>query len=401
MAGSLRQVGDNVWELRVVLGRDADGRVRHRYARVRGTKRVAARALEDLTAEVRSAAEPVVEARSPWDSETTLNAAFEAWKQNGWQDLSPSTVRRYESIWSVHVADSIGKTCISKLGSYELEAYFRRLKTAGLAESTVRQTRAILNRTCRLARRWSGGVLPNPVADTELPSWNLHESGDVRAPEHSEVLAVLAAAEDEDVRVATFMRVVTATGTRRGEACAVRWSDVDFEQATVVVDESIVAATGGAIVKAPKTRASVRRLTVDAGTLSALRRLREEQVALAGACDRDLGVAAFVFSFAPAGEVPPYPDVMSHAFDRIRKRAGVSKEVHLHSLRHFQATAIDGVVSERQKQARLGWATVQMARHYTDAVGEEDRKASDHVGDLLDGASARQHAQTPGGEAPP
>ena len=90
---------------------------------------------------------------------------------------------------------------------------------------------------------------------------------------------------------------------------------------------------------------------------------------------------------------------MSHAFDRIRKRAGVSKELHLHSLRHFQATAIDGVVSERQKQARLGWATVQMARHYTDAVGEEDRKASEHVGRLLDAACLPQDAQAPGGMA--
>jgi integrase len=399
MAGSLRQVGDNVWELRVFLGRDANGRVRHRYARVRGTKRVATRALEDLIAEVRNVAEPVVEAKSPWGSETTLNAAFDAWKQNGWQDLSPSTVRRYEGIWSVHVADSIGKTRISKLGSYELEAYFRRLKTAGLAESSVRQTRAILNRTCRLARRWSGGILPNPVADTELPSWNLEERGEVRAPEHAEVLGILAAAEHEDLRVATFMRLVTATGMRRGEACALRWSDVDDERATVVVDESIVSAAGGAIVKAPKTRASVRRLTIDAGTLSALRRLRREQAALAEACDRHLGMAAFVFSFAPGGEAPPHPDGMSHAFDRIRKRAGVSKELHLHSLRHFQATAIDGVVSERQKQARLGWATVQMARHYTDAVGEEDRKASEHVGRLLDAACLPQDAQAPGGMA--
>jgi hypothetical protein len=30
MAGSLRQVGENVWELRVFLGRDANERVCHR-----------------------------------------------------------------------------------------------------------------------------------------------------------------------------------------------------------------------------------------------------------------------------------------------------------------------------------------------------------------------------------
>ncbi len=213
------------------------------------------------------------------------------------------------------------------------------------------------------------------------------------------MLRILAAAKDEDVRVATFIRVVTATGMRRGEACALRWSDIDFEHATAVVDESVVAAAGGAIVKPPKTRASIRKLSLDAGTVSALRRLLGEQATLANACDRDLDAAAFVFSFAPGGETPPYPDVMSHSFDRIRRHAGVSNEVHLHSLRHFQATAIDGVVSERQKQARLGWATVHMARHYTDAVDEEDRKASEHVGRLLDAASAPQNGQSPGGKA--
>jgi len=232
-----------------------------------------------------------------------------------------------------------------------------------------------------------------------LPNWNLDERRGVRAPEQSEVLRILAAAKDEDVRVATFIRVVTATGMRRGEACALRWSDIDFEHATAVVDESVVAAAGGAIVKPPKTRASIRKLSLDAGTVSALRRLLGEQATLANACDRDLDAAAFVFSFAPGGETPPYPDVMSHSFDRIRRHAGVSNEVHLHSLRHFQATAIDGVVSERQKQARLGWATVHMARHYTDAVDEEDRKASEHVGRLLDAASAPQNGQSPGGKA--
>jgi hypothetical protein len=31
---------------------------------------------------------------------TTINAAIERWKRNGWQDLSPSTTRRYSSIWT-------------------------------------------------------------------------------------------------------------------------------------------------------------------------------------------------------------------------------------------------------------------------------------------------------------
>jgi integrase len=76
---------------------------------------------------------------------------------------------------------------------------------------------------------------------------------------------------------------------------------------------------------------------------------------------------------------------MSHAFGRIRASAGVPSDVHLHSLRHFQATALDPIISEAQKQTRLGWSTVHMARHYTDGLDAEDRRAADHMGTLLAG----------------
>ncbi|MGH9171151.1 MAG: tyrosine-type recombinase/integrase, partial [Acidimicrobiales bacterium] len=290
----------------------------------------------------------------------------------------------YDGIWSVQVAPAIGNKRIAEIGPYEIERFFRKLKASGLAEATVRQTRAVLNRTCRLARRWSGGKLPNPVAETELPSWAMGDSEQVRAPSAEEVQALLRAAKTADPRFAAFLRVVTATGMRRGEACGLRWSDVDVNKRTLTVDESVVAAKGGAVVKSPKTRASIRTVAVDAGTVAALNQLRDEQASLAQACALSLPSNGFVFSFEPGGSVPPYPDVMSHAFSKLRKQAGVASEIHLHSLRHFQATAIDAIVSERQKQARLGWATVHMARHYTDAVEEEDHKAAEHIGRVLD-----------------
>jgi hypothetical protein len=54
-------------------------------------------------------------------------------------------------------------------------------------------------------------------------------------------------------------------------------------------------------------------------------------------------------------------------------------------LGHFHATLLDPIVSEKQKQARLGWATVHMARHYTDAIEEEDRRAATYVASVLRG----------------
>lgn len=99
---------------------------------------------------------------------------------------------------------------------------------------------------------------------------------------------------------------------------------------------------------------------------------------------RHLRGCADVFTTDPTGATPPHPDAMTTAFGRTRKKAGVASDVHLHSLRHFQSTQLDAVISEAQKQARMGWATVQMARHYTGVVTGEDRRAADHIGELLD-----------------
>jgi integrase len=156
----------------------------------------------------------------------------------------------------------------------------------------------------------------------------------------------------------------------------------------VRVDESIVNTAGGTEVKGPKTRASIHRLGLDRITLQGLQTLHAKNLEDARLSEIALAPRAFVFSTGEDPALPPHPDSMSHAFSRARELAGVADDVHLHSLRHFQATALDALISEAQKQARLGWATVHMARHYTDAIGEEDRRAAEHIGLLLDAGAA-------------
>lgn len=391
MAGSMRprpDKGRDAFELRVFLGRDAEGRVRHRSVLFRGTLRQAERELARMIVDQED--EPSVasdETSRQWGPTTTFNDAIAGWRENGWEDLSPVTARRYESVWKLHVRDGIGRRRISSTSPYDVERYFRQLKSDGAGRETIRYVRSIIHRACRLARKWSGNVLPNPVADTELPAFGLDaESDPVRAPSAEEVRLVLKAASTLDVRYGACLRLVAATGIRRGEACALRWSDVDWETGTIRVDEAVVTARGRAVVKSPKTRASIRTLALDEGTLAVLRELEVEQQRLALGSDEAMGSEAFVFSASLGGATPPYPDTMSRAFLRVRRDAGVDADVHLHSLGHFQATTLDAVIPERQKQARLGWSTMRMARHYTDAVAAEDKRVAEHVGRVLGGS---------------
>jgi integrase len=402
MAGSIRKRADrgpDAYELRVFVGRDAYGRVRHKSRIFHGTRRAAERELARLVIE--QDAKPVVvpdDTSRSWGPSTTLNDAIAGWRDNGWQDLSPSTTIRYQSMWRKHIEPTIGRRKVTSLGPYDVEVYLRQMKERGLSEATVRQIRAVLHRACRLARKWSGNVLPNPVSGTEMPEWHLDEqTAAVRSPTVDEVRALLAAARKGEPQLLAFVSVIAASGIRRGEACALRWRDIDFEAGSILVDESIVAAAGGAVVKAPKTRASVRRLALDKVTMATLGSLAERSASLAGSIGFEVSPDHFVFARELPGVQPPHPDTMSKTFAQLRERAGVDNVLHLHSLRHFQATALDTVISERQKQARLGWSTVHMARHYTDGVTAEDRRAAQHIGRLLAGEPVRRapKRQTP------
>ncbi len=400
MAGSIRQRKDrgaDTWELRVFIGRDDQGRPKQRSILFRGGKRAAEREMARLVTEQECspAAVPQEKART-WGSSTTINQAIEGWKENGWADLSPKTVRGYEEIWDRYVRNTIGAKHIAALNAFEVERYFRNLKDQGAGRDTVRRVRVVIGRACRLAAKWSGGTLTNPVADTELPSWPMSEQPDpVRAPEVAEVQALIRAAVDFDERFGAFVHLAAATGMRRGEACAVRWTDIDWEESTIRVDKSVVAAKGGATVKDPKTKASIRTVSVGNGTLDVLRELRSSQVQLAEICEVPFAEDGFVFSTEPGGGLPPHPEAMSHTFIKVRRRAGIAADVRLHSLRHFQATILDPIIPESQKQARMGWSTIRMARHYTDGIAGEDRRAAEHVARVLDGTTDEGGAPAP------
>jgi integrase len=380
----MREKRRGAWELGVFVGRDEAGRVRHRSRMFEGTKRAAARELARLVAEVEDERADDRLLPTGWGRDTTINQAIEGWRRNGWEDLSQNTTNRYDGIWRNYIAESIGRRKIVSLTPYEVESYFRDLKRVGLGPKSIRQIRAVLHRACRLARKWSNGALPNPIEDTEMPDWALHEQpAEERAPTVKELRSILAAADLDEPRLAVFIRVVAASGARRSEICALRWSDVDLAGCRIRIDESIVQSDGTRMVRGPKNRSSVRNLAIDDDTAEALAALHTRCVALASATGMELAHDAFAFSTEPDGSHPASPSAMSHSFARIRDKAGVSKDIHLHSLRHFQSTVLDSVISEAQKQARMGWATVQMARHYTDAISEEDRRAARHVGDLL------------------
>jgi integrase len=178
----------------------------------------------------------------------------------------------------------------------------------------------------------------------------------VRALEPDEVRLLIGKAQAEDPAFAVFLRLAVVTGARRGEICALRWSDVNLEAAAVTIARSMAEGKGRRLVeKSTKTHAE-RLVSIDGETVEAMRQQRERCQGAAVACGVALPRSAFVFSRQPDGSKPLHPNDATAAFGDLRARLGING-IRLHDLRHFAATRLlVAGVPVRQVSGRLGHA---------------------------------------------
>jgi integrase len=114
--------------------------------------------------------------------------------------------------------------------------------------------------------RW--GWVRSNVADMARPPRIAQKR--VRAPSIDVVRKVIDEAERRDPHKAALLMLAALSGMRRGELCALRWSDLDLEAGTMEVARSVVVIPGGLAEKAPKTDRS-RSVALDAVAVALLK----------------------------------------------------------------------------------------------------------------------------------
>lgn len=192
-------------------------------------------------------------------------------------------------------------------------------------------------------------------------------------------------AEREDPIFAVLLRVAAATGARRGELCALRWSDIDFDKGTITIERGVILVDGGLQERPTKTH-NRRIVSLDDGTLGRLRAHLEGEQATAAACEARLPSDAFVFSRRPGGVTPLRPDNCTSTFDKLTRRAGLVGFSLKDATRHLAATQLIAAgVDVRTVAGRLGHArastTLDIYAHWLRA---RDQQAAKLLGQVLD-----------------
>ncbi|MGH9154499.1 MAG: tyrosine-type recombinase/integrase [Acidimicrobiales bacterium] len=387
MPGSMRQRGES-WELKVYLGRDAvTARKRWAYRTFHGGKRDAQRALTAMVAEV--------DRGGLARTSATVGELLEEWFAHAAPSFSPKCVRETRGVLDRNLLPFLGTVPLSKLGAADLDRFYRRLREKGgragrpLSPATIRRTHGIIHRALNQGVRW-GWLAQNPASAASPPRV---PTPDIHPPSPVELAKLFAVAGGTDPDLADFILLAAATGARRSELVALRWSDVDLEAGRLTISRAIVAGPDGLVAKDTKTHAA-RNVSLDATCVAALVAHRARASERAFLCGVELGLSAYVFSAAVDCTTPWYPDSASRSFARLCRRTGVDG-VRLHDLRHYVATRLlSAGVDVRTVAGRLGHRNAATTLNvYSHFLVEADRDAADVLGRIFDDAVVKGEAE--------
>jgi integrase len=387
--GHIRQRNAGSWRIKAYLGRDeSTGRKRYAERTVKGTKREAQKALAKLVTEV-------TEGRYASPGTTTVNELLERWLELKAHQVQTGTHDSYGWIIERYLSPKIGSARLARLRTADLDRLYASLLRSGgeggkpLSPRTVRLCHVVMRQALAQARRW--GMLTINPADDATPPRSVHH--EIVPPSGDEVARLLVGATEVDPDFGVYLRVLAATGCRRGEALALRWSDIQVApdgSTSLSLARSIALSSEGMVEKDTKTHQS-RRVVLDAGTVEILATHRRQQEERAVPADTRITAESFIFSNALDASVPWRPDVSSNRFIRLCKDLGISG-VRLHDLRHYVATSLGAAGTPIATiSTRLGHrdraTTLNVYSHSLPAL---DHQAADVIGALLDRTPSAQ-----------
>lgn len=308
--------------------------------------------------------------------------------------VRPSTFDSYEMTVRKHVAPAIGGTKLQAVTPAKLNAFYADLLSkgradgkGGLSPKSVRNCHVIVRKALSDAVRWNL-ISRNPAAFAEPPK--LTQSGDRELstwnPEQARTFLESVGSD----RLYAAWLLLLSSGMRRGEVLGLRWSDVDLDAGRLAVTQTLITVNYEIIFSTPKTARGRRSVSLDKGTVAALRAHKkaqlEERMAIGPSrySDRDL-------VFCRVDGEPMHPDLFSQTFDRAVARLEVPR-IRLHDCRHTYATiALKAGVHPKVVSERLGHATVAFTLdRYSHSVPGMQEDAAEKVAGLIFGEGGQR-----------
>lgn len=286
--------------------------------------------------------------------------------------LSPTTYASYERVVQQYILPILGHFRLSEIRPFHVQMFIQQLQSPGrgkqretLSSSSVRRYFVVLQSI--LGRAFKLGMIASNPADSariELPS-NPCTPTDIFTQE--EAAQMLHYLEKEPMQYQLLVHLAILTGCRRGELVALTWKDVDTENGIITINKSNYQLSGGKVeTKPPKTRGSIRQISVPSYCIDMLLQYRKQQTASSE--------SSWIFTREDGS--PMRPQRASKWFTQFLQRNGL-RHRKFHSLRHTSATLLllNGT-NIKTVAARLGHMQLSTTNRYVHNISQADLDAA-------------------------
>jgi integrase len=320
--------------------------------------------------------------------------------------VSERTLERYADLLRLHVVPVLGTRRLQVLQASEIDALYADMATAAaIAPRTQHHVHTVFSSALATATR-KGKLAVNPMTRVEQVPTVTEFDADADENDIGEGLsdAELAVMID-GFRTSTIFPVVVlaaATGARRNELLALRWSDLDVAKRTLRIERAWEQTKKqGLRLKPPKTKRGLRTIDLDVGTMALLLRERETlQRHAAGIPDGagvDLSlvkVPASTLLFPNPAETaedfslttPRNPRSVTQAFARRAEAIGFGR-IRFHDLRGIHSTALlDAGIPVHTVAQRIGDDPAILLRNYTKL--RRSKRADERLSETIASLSA-------------
>lgn len=186
----------------------------------------------------------------PTGSNTLLSEWLLIWIESE-TGIKDSTRQLYKRHIRNHIVPKLGKVQLKKLSADMIQRFIDSLD---LSPSTVKLVFNVLESGLKSAEE--KGLIANIWAKVKLPKKKKSEVEILTPNEQHRLESVLSEKNDIGILICLY------TGLRIGELCALKWQDIDFDNAVMHIKGTQTRTDGKLTITSPKSAASVRTIPI-------------------------------------------------------------------------------------------------------------------------------------------
>ena len=291
--------------------------------------------------------------------------------------LEKTTIYGYTNIWKNHIQPYFKDRRIQDITAKDIQDYVSKKVKTGLSTNSVKKHLALMYSVFKNAYI-TGLISQNPLDRLDRIKSKSHQLEYMNTQEIARLCASVAGTQLEiPVLLAAYL------GLRRGEVLGLKWEHIDFENATLSVENTRTMAGNDLIEKSPKTERSTRQLALPQFLIDVL---MEHKAGRRKNIRHDYVVTM------RNGE-PFKPNYLTDAFREHLIKNGL-KQIRFHDLRHsFASIANDAGTSTYEISATMGHSNIVVTSGiYTHAFSQRKAKAIDAVALSIENAKIQENA---------